>query len=256
MLVTVVKSIIEIFLPLPLLWLALLVFAIWLHRQKLIRPAYVAGIIWLALTATTCFPLGDRFLAHTEQPWRKINEQWDSLPKADAVVQLGGGIMPTVREIVGVNVQENSDRATTAIELMRRHRAPVLVIGGGAPIDQRTEAQAVAEWIESWNLTTAPVWPLGNCADTHDEAVRVAVLAQRHGWKRILLVTSASHMTRASTVFRKTTGLEVVPVPCAFMTKKNVTEWCRLPDPAQMQFFGTWFHEVVGWYAYKVRGWI
>lgn len=255
MLVQVVKAIIEIFLPLPLLWVALGTFACWLYRRKQKQAARVAALLWLGLSMT-CLPVGDRFLSHLEDPWRKINVQWDTLPKADAVVLLGGGAMPTVREIIGVNVQESSDRCTTAIELMRRKLAPILVIGGGAPIDQRTESQAIAEWIESWNLITAPVWPLGDCADTHDEALRTSALARKHGWKRILLVTSASHMARASAVFRKTSGIEVVPVPCAFATKKNVTDWCSLPDPAQLQHFSNWFHEVVGWYAYKLRGWI
>lgn len=256
MLVSLLKELIELLQPLPLVWLSLLGFAWWLRRQGLRKPSMVALAIWLFMTITMCFPFGNRCLATIEQPWRSINQQWDSLPKGDAVVLLGGGVQPSIREIIGVNVQESSDRPTTAIELMRRKRAPLLVIGGGAPENHRTEAQAVAEWIESWNLTTAAVMGLGNCADTHDEALKTSELAKKHGWKRILLVTSASHMNRAAAVFRKTTGIEVVPVPCSFITKKNVTQWVQWPETGQLLDYGVWFHEVVGTLAYQLRGWI
>src|SRR5437763_1587374 len=57
---------------------------------------------------------------------------------------------------------------------------------------------------------------LGANEDTHDEALKVRVLATERGWHRVLLVTSANHMRRASGVFRAQ-GLEVIPVPCNFL---------------------------------------
>ncbi len=257
MVINFLKDCLELLEPLSLLWLGLLAFTLWLRRQKLGRAAKLSLGLWLFLTATSCLSLGDRLLASLENPWRSINTQWASLPSADAIVCLGGGVEASRQELIGLNVQDTSDRPTTAIDLLRQGRAPRLLIGGGASrAGELGEAESVKAWVERWQLSSAEVLSLGVCADTHDEALKVAALAKAQGWKRILLVTSASHMKRAAAVFRQTTGLEVVPVPCAFMTRLKPTHWVHLPSPEEYERFSNWFHETVGWVAYRLRGWI
>jgi len=58
----------------------------------------------------------------------------------------------------------------TAIELLRRNKAPRLLIGGGGSPQKGYEADAVKTWIAHWQLSTAEVISLGKCLDTHDEA--------------------------------------------------------------------------------------
>jgi len=256
MLMDVIKKALDLCQPLGLLWIGLFVFWLWLRKQRQPKSARWCLVLWSFMTVTTCLPFGNRLLASKEHPWRDIPAQWYSLPQADVVVCLGGGVQPTRQEMIGLNMQENSDRPMTAVELLRRGRAPLLVIGGGAFPGQRAEAEAVKEWIEHWHLTTATVQSLGVCADTHDESVKVAALAKQHGWKRILLVTSAAHMNRASAVFRKSTGIEVVPVPCAFISTRWPENWVHLPDVGEYESCANWFHETIGWIVYRLRGWI
>lgn len=257
MLLFFLKQVINAMQPLCLLWYGLLAFWIWLRRQPdASKAARWCSLLWGFMTITCCLPVGNRCLASLENGWRGINTLWTSLPQADAIVCLGGGVQPTRQEIIGLNLGESSDRPTTAIELLRQNKAPLLVIGGGDSPGQKVEADAVKDWIERWQLTTAKVESLGICADTHDESQKVAALARSRGWKRILLVTSASHMSRAAAVFRKSTGIEIVPVPCSFITNRWPTDWAHLPDAHEFDAFGNWFHETIGWFSYKLRGWI
>lgn len=256
MIISFLKNLVELFQPLSLLWLALLAFSLWLWRQQLRKAAKLSLLLWLFMTLSCCVSLGNRLLATLENPWRDISNRWTTLLQVDAIVCLGGGIEPSRQEIIGVNVQDNSDRPTTAIELLRRKHAPRLLIGGGAHRDQPVEAEAVKQWIARWQLTTAEVTSLGVCADTHDEAVKVTALAKAGGWKRIMLVTSAAHMNRAEAVFKKTTGIEVIPVPCAFQTRPRPSQWIHLPEAAEFQDYANWFHETLGWFIYRQRGWI
>ena len=256
MIISFLKSCVELLQPLSLLWIGLLLFAWWLRRQQQPKAAKRCLFLWLFMTVSCCISTGNRVLATLENPWRDITTRWPTLPQADAIVCLGGGIEPSHLEIIGLNMQENSDRPTTAIELLRRGKATRLILGGGGRPGEIAEAEAVKTWILQWQLTQAEVTSLGVCADTHDEAVKVTALAKAGNWKRILLVTSASHMKRASAVFEKTTGIEVVPVPCAFLTKRKPTEWVHLPEPTEFQDFANWFHETMGWFVYKARGWI
>ena len=87
----------------------------------------------------------------------------------------------------------------------------------------------------------------------------VAVLARERGWKRILLVTSATHMRRAAAVFRTTTGLEIVPVPCSFLTQASIYGYDTIDLVPQTPGFAkldNYVHEQVGWWVYRWRGWI
>lgn len=256
MIITVLKNCVDLLQPLSLIWLGLAVFWIWLRRQQQARAARWCLALWGFMTVSCCLSAGNRVLALLENPWRDIPTRWATLPHSDAIVCLGGGVEPSRQEIIGLNMQENSDRPTTAIELLRQGKATRLVIGGGGRRGEIAEAEAVKSWIERWQLAQGEVISLGVCADTHDEAVKVAALAKAGNWKRILLVTSAAHMTRASAVFRKTTGIEIVPVPCAFLTKRWPSEWLHLPEASEFQDFANWFHETLGWYVYRMRGWI
>ena len=242
--------------PLGVVWIGLLLLGVWLVRQNHHRPALLAGGLWLFLTLSTCFPCCGLLLSSLEDPWRGIAGRWDALPAADAIICLGGGAGATSQEIMGVNLMSASDRPATAIELLRRGKAPRLLIGGGGSPGKVLEADAVKAWITLWRLTDAEVVSLGKCLDTHDEAEKVAALAQQHHWKRLLLVTSASHMKRAQAVFQKSTGLEIIAVPCAFESDGAIDEWIFLPTPSELDAFAIWFHEIIGWWAYRARGWI
>ncbi len=250
--------------PLTLVVLGLAVLTVLLFRQKQTRLAVFSGCLWFILFLATCTALGDVLLSSIEREWADMPSRWASLPAADAVVCLGGGVMPNPTEINGIDLQDNSDRVTTAVELIRRGRAPLLMLGGGAALKEdgskESESKAVEHWIASWKLVSVPIDDLGICDNTHDEAMAFAAKAKEHGWKRLILVTSASHMRRAAGVFRKVTGLEVVPVACAFRTGSAFHAWPKVwvhfPEAGAVDCLGVWIYETLGWWTYKARGWV
>ncbi|MDB6138476.1 MAG: putative conserved rane protein [Verrucomicrobiaceae bacterium] len=250
--------------PLTLVVLGLAVLTVLLLRRRLRGLAGFSGGLWLVLALTTCTALGDWLLSGIEREWADMPSRWATLPVVDAVVCLGGGITPNPTEINGVDMQDNSDRITTAVELIRRGRAPFLMLGGGSGLNEGggrlSESTATRHWIESWNLVSVPMDDLGICTNTREEALKFAEKAKEHGWKKIILVTSASHMRRAAAVFRKTTGLEVVPVACAFRTGAAFHEqpavWLHFPESGAVECLGTWVYETLGWWMYKARGWV
>ena len=242
--------------PLGLVWAGLLILTLSLLLRRLKGHAILAGSLWILLTVSTCFPFWGLRLFALEDPWRDIAGRWHALPTADAIVCLGGGASISPQEMVGVNLIGASDRPVTAVELLRRSKAPRLLIGGGGSPQKGYEAEAVKAWFALWQLSSAEITSLGKCLDTHDEAEKVAALVRQQGWKRILLVTSASHMKRAQAVFQKSCAIEIIAVPCAFESDGEVTEWVFLPSPGELNAFAVWFHEVVGWWVYRARGWI
>jgi uncharacterized SAM-binding protein YcdF (DUF218 family) len=253
----VMRAFVKVLQPFPLLWLVmLLMIGWWLWRGER-KAARVLGAMWAFLSIWSCTALPDRMVASVEAPWRAPATGLLTIPPADAIVCLGGGHSPSASELTGINLQENSDRIATAISLLRAGKAPMLYTSGGKADDTTfTEAEAAQHWAELWlPELKGKITPLSPSADTHDEAMKIADLAKQHGWKRVILVTSASHMTRSHAVFAKACGIDIAPAPCAFITKPTVSQWLVFPTETGFHLANVWWHEWLGWWGYKLRGW-
>lgn len=166
-------------------------------------------------------PLAARaFIRITEGEFVPVDPS--TLPAADAIVVLGGGMGATVGEdgLMHLYARGAPDRFETAIRAWQADRAPLLAFGGGAPNvpDAPTEG--------AWNRTRA--MDRGVPAEaalagpramyTTDESDGLVAVLRERGAARIILCTSATHMQRALRIYRLH-GLEVIPLPCDFLTR-------------------------------------
>lgn len=259
MLDQLMRSALHVLEPLGFIWICLWIGTVLLWRRKQRLLALGCAAIAVLLFVFGCTPVPGLLLASLERPY--IVKNLDDLPLCDAVVALGGGVQPSRHEAFGLDVKASGDRIVMAVELVRRGKAPNLVLGGATQrVDgmEYREADLTADWLAAWQVTGARVFNLDSCENTHDEALRTAALMKEHGWKRILLVTSAFHMRRAEAVFR-TAGVPVVPVACDFQTDLSVLTGRSIqlvPRPGGFMKTELWFHEKVGWLIYRLRGWI
>jgi len=246
--------------PTGLIWLLLSVLIGIKIRRKQWSLLWLPVVAWLVLTLTAATPLSQLLLASLESKWPPVDMA--NLPECDAIVVLGGGLEPSDSEPAGIHLKGASDRLFAALALAKKGRGRLLLIGGGSyqgGADATVfEGEGTKRWVEAWQLATVPVQSLGPCRDTHDEAVSVAALAAQHGWKRVALVTSAYHMTRSKAVFEKA-GAVIVPVPCNYLSlqmRHRQLRWLDVPKAATVADFDVWMHEIVGWWVYRLRGWV
>ena len=245
--------------PVGLVWGALLVLTALLWRRRLRRFAAATGALAVFITILGSTGVPGSLLASLERPYAGL--KIEDLPAADAVVLLGGGAQGSRYDVAGVHLSVAGDRLVMAAELMRLGKAPVLLLGGNAgTLDGRPvmEAEIVKGLLARWGVPAEAMISLGGNDDTHDEALAVQALAQERGWHRVLLVTSANHMRRASATIRHM-GVEVVPVPCNFLTSVGTGETpfaLGVPGSDGFVKIGVWLHEEVGWFMYWWRGWL
>lgn len=241
-----------------LLWLVLVATGVWqLWRRRwrgALLPLAVAALIY-GVGAT---PLTALLLASLERPYAGV--KIELLPAADAVVMLGGMGGASPHEVFAFQFDAQTERVVTAVELVRQRKGKALVLGGGwSPwVPNPGEGELMKGWLAAWGVSPVPMHVLGLCKDTRDEALRARALADAQGWRRVILVTSASHMRRAEATFRKA-GLDVVCFACDFEGLAALqSRWQPLkpPGPGGFVRLDAFLHEVVGWWAYRWRGWV
>ena len=209
----IARTIVPLLEPIGLLWLALIVLAalLWRKRQRGFASAAAALAVFIYIIGASDLP--DALLRSLESPY--VGVKFDALAACDAVVMLGGGLDPSPHEVGGLHLTKAGDRIIAALEMIRLGKAPALVCGGsGVKIGgvENVESDLFKQALIDRRVPVREIISLGHCADTRDEAMRTRAIAEQRGWRRVLLVTSASHLTRAVATFRAL-GVEVLPVP-------------------------------------------
>ena len=90
--------------------------------------------------------------------------------------------------------------------------------------------------------------------NTYENALESSSLLKECGIHRIIFVTDASHMRRASTCFRKQ-RLEVTPAPGGRIGSDHHLDWVdAFPDANSATQMETAWHEWIGLACYRVLG--
>lgn len=173
----------------------------------------------------------------------------DPMPaSADAVVALSAGVTAD-----GHLTQQGLDRTITAVDLVERGVAPVLLFTREVRKTGRRKSNNSADQILIARLarlgrvmTTRPV------KSTRDEAVAVASVARYRGWKRVVVVTSPFHSRRACATFERAG----VVVSCIPSDSRDVAINRLIYPHDRIVAFGLWLYETAGTLRYRQRGWI
>lgn len=171
----------------------------------------ISGIFWFYLWSTPLFAnwLG----AMLELRWQPTTAE--SIQCADAIVLLGGGMIDKKEGLPYPNLLASSDRVWYASLLYRAGKAPIIIPTG-------TGVQT-AEKILLKDFGVAEDAIVCECAarNTEENARKVEELIANSGKqlnvRKILLVTSALHMSRSMIMFeRYAPTLEIIAAPCDY----------------------------------------
>ncbi|BCT93326.1 membrane protein [Lysobacter helvus] len=203
------EALVALTFPLALTLAGLLLAAVvWRLRWR--RTAMTLAVLALGWSAVWSVPRNSEWLRQSLED-RHASEHERALPTADAIVVLGGGGYTWVSR-PGVTIDDlKYSRLAAGARLFLADRAPRVILSGGG-VGKNTEARNMARGMQVLGVPQSALLLEEKSHDTDDNARYVGMLAREQGVHRILLVTSAVHMPRASLLFRRN-GMEVFEVP-------------------------------------------
>jgi uncharacterized SAM-binding protein YcdF (DUF218 family) len=156
--------------------------------------------------------------------------QPQELRDVQAIVVLGGGVLPTAPEYGTAQPSSHTAaRLRYGVWLARRSGKPLAFAGGvgWSAVGSGSDSEAsVARRVLQQDYGLAPRWLDEQSRDTAENAEHMAALMLPDRVRRIALVTGATHMPRAAAAFRQA-GFEVVPAPTGFVValERPLMEW-------------------------------
>ncbi|QWF19528.1 YdcF family protein [Lysobacter capsici] len=136
-------------------------------------------------------------------------------PRADAIVLLGGAIGPVSRFDQGDADAPAlaGNRVALAARVWREHRTASILLSGGPAARTRgvSEARIMAAALRKLGVPQQAMVLEDRSTSTGDNARNSAAIARQRGWHRVVLITSAMHLPRATRLFERE-GLQVLPM--------------------------------------------
>lgn len=228
---------------------------------------------WLSGTGLALLWLASLPLVSRELTWaleeRASRLTPARLPRADAVLVLGGGLRPALPPRRGVEVGEAGDRLLTGVELLRQGLAPALLVSGGrvsftAGDPASSEAGSAARLARWLGVPAERIVLSPEARTTGEEALALTAIARQRGWRSVLLVTSATHLPRSLATFRRLTALTIVPVACDYQLPQRALMGATTPSSLLLSLVpnadalaqtSVSLKEVIGLAVYRLRGW-
>lgn len=178
---------------------------------------FLIGIGFTCLYLFSITPVSDALLKPLESYAPPLKDKY---PKADAIVVLGGGVMDlswVAQPAAPLN--EATARLAKGITLYRQLHIPVVLVGGsGDPSGKTiTDADVLKQLALSLGVPSRDILIENRSRNTLEGA---RALNRVIKGRRILLVTSAYHLKRATGMFKKQ-GFQVIPVPAVFLSEQR-----------------------------------
>jgi uncharacterized SAM-binding protein YcdF (DUF218 family) len=198
--------------------------------------------------------------------WQNIPQ--GELPKAEAIVMLGGATSSRSYPRPNVDLSERGDRVFYTAQLYKQGKAPLVIISGGrvdwmeAGTAESTDVKNML--VQDFGLPAAAILEDPSSFNTYENAVNVKKILDQRQIKQVLLVTSAFHMPRSLRIFRKL-KMDVIAAPSDYLATKALLEepfrtpeafvLGMLPSAEKLEKFTIALKERFGTWTYILKGW-
>jgi uncharacterized SAM-binding protein YcdF (DUF218 family) len=247
------KVVSSLLMPLPamlilgFLGLALIMFT---ARRRLGCMVILTSLCGIFLVSFQ--PFSSRVLMPLERQYTAFLSTAESI---DYVMVLGSGhvvddAIPPTSELSRSSLM----RLNEGIRIMRMYPGTKLILSGYSGGTEVSHARMMAKVALALGVPKPDIVLLETAKDTWEEARQAAAFVNT---KKLVLVTSASHMARAMSEF-ESAGLNPIPAPTNYLAQKNVEQFWQKYAPRAVYLEQTekYWHEQMGLIWKSLRDWV
>jgi len=251
--------------PLGIACLLLVVGLVLLLWGKKTRGATIAFALALMILLVGGNSWAARSLARSLE-WQNL--PLNPVPNAEAIVVLGGVTRTSTPPRPTAEVTDGGDRLLYAAYLYKQSKAPLVILSGGRIEwygSDSAEATDMATLIENMGVPESAIIEEPNSRNTYENAINVRQILTQRGIRQILLVTSAMHMPRSLSIFKRL-GIAAIPAPTDFQVSTQEFQelvnspeaklLSLLPDASSLFLVTQALKEYIGIAIYWLRGWL
>jgi uncharacterized SAM-binding protein YcdF (DUF218 family) len=237
----------------PLSWtLVLLALALLFHRAQ---PRRAALLTLAALLVLSVFSTSD--VADALQSWVEAGAVSTARAEVtyDTVIILGGMVEPDATMASGEPAYPaNAERLMRGFELLQGGWARDAILSAGT-LDPTpgalTEATVLDAQLQLWGIDGGRLVAETRSRNTRENALETAKIVRERGYRSLLLVTSAAHMSRALGCFHAV-GLYPDAMPVGYRAGRR--DRGLLPRSGALDASTDALHELVGRVVYRWAG--
>lgn len=246
------KVVLFIVLP-PSSLIGIMVMGVLLIKKypRVARGFIMAALVLLYLLSIS--PVSDRLLKPLESAFPPLKDA--SAVSANTIVILSGGSV----DLSWLDMKPSPAYPSTArliygITLYRQIPGAKLIISGGSGDPRKpdiSEAVAMRDMALALGVPAKDMLVESDSRNTLGSAHALNLLLKE---KKIILVTSASHMRRSVAMFRKL-GMDVIPAPTDYKSEQQgVSLYYFIPNPTALLFSSSAIYEYMGLAFYGFSG--
>lgn len=241
------------FLLMPLTWILGLLLYAWLTKRKERGRMATGAALLLLVLSSNAFLSNEAFLL-----WEKEPVPMDQVGHYDAGIILTGFTSLEKSPHDRVYTNKGSDRFLHTLMLYKTGHIRKIIVSGGLGMLRKIRHSEAAEVKTLLLLSGVPEEDIlleDKSHNTYENAQFTRKLLQQHPQiKRLVLVTSAFHMRRASACFTKA-GIPHLAFPADFYASDRLARFEYLfPSAAALADWSRLVHEIAGYVIYKLSG--
>jgi uncharacterized SAM-binding protein YcdF (DUF218 family) len=222
---------------------------------------FINPIVWIAGSITCLVLFSNKFILNEFLlKWEKMTPADEELlPQYDVGIVLSGMVWYD-SQTGNINFLQSSDRIWKAVKLYKENRIKKILISGGDAelfVDGAVEALLLKDFLIKIGIPADDIITEVASRNTYENATFTAKLLEKHPHNNLLLITSAMHMRRAESCFRKA-GLncDIYPVDLYSGSRRFGVEDLLIPNIRTLFNWNAFIHEIFGVVSYKVAGYI
>lgn len=217
--------------------------------RRLLAALWCFALV-LSLPATASLTLGSLERFHAPVSSRPTD--------VDCIAVPGGGCMPAVEGSPASRLTDASTRrCLRAVEMYRDGPPCPIVLCGGIVRPWETdvsEAAVMRDFVLALGVPSEDILLEESSRNTFENSVGSRDVMERHGLRKAALVTDASHLPRATALYRAQ-GIDVVPVGCGYERRSQPLSYLSfIPDSKSPLANYDAVHEALGLVSFWVRG--